>query len=165
MNTEISAARKWRMSLLERTHGTQRGYIRRGIFGNGDAGHDEGLVQCPIPSLVPIPDGSVFHWKKTLFQRLVDRWVEIASNAITLKIGGAEWETSCRICALLSANYAVHRHLPSLRCFRSLWESAPPRPFSAWSMAYWWIPIRIETQTGWCTWNCAKRTIGAHFWL
>jgi len=22
---------------------------------------DEGLVRCPIPSLVPIPDGSVFH--------------------------------------------------------------------------------------------------------
>jgi len=43
------------------THGTQRGYNRRGIFGNGDAGRNDYLVQCPIPSLVPVPDGSVFH--------------------------------------------------------------------------------------------------------
>jgi hypothetical protein len=80
------------MSLLERTHGTQRGYIRRGIFGNGDAALARVLAMFDSEPIVPVPDDSVFHGSENSFPpELLTDGVGVASNAITLKIGGAEW--------------------------------------------------------------------------
>src|SRR6266481_6685402 len=115
---------------------------------------------CPSSGRFGVP------FREKLFStELLTYRVEFASNAITPKIGGAEWETSCRIFALLSDNCAVHRHLPSLRCFPSRWESALRQLFSAWSMGYWLILIRTGMRTGWCMWNCAKRATGGRSWL
>src|SRR6266850_1719608 len=116
-------------------------------------------ANCPSSGRFGVP------WERKLFsaELLTDR-MEIASNAITLKIGGAEWETSCRMFASLSDNCVVHLHLPLPRCFLSFWESVPRPLFSAWSMGYWLILIPTVTRTGWFTWNCAKRAIGDHFW-
>src|SRR5712664_5031665 len=127
MKTQMRAARKWRMSLLERTDGTQRGYNRRGIFGNGDA--TRGVLCSILSQLSQFRTVQCSMERKLFSSELLTDGAEIASNAITLKIGGAEWETSCRIFALLSDNCAVHPHLPSLRCFPSRPHSAPPRPF------------------------------------
>src|SRR6266403_5911125 len=117
-------------------------------------------AHCPSSGRFGVP------WERKLFSaELLTYRVEIASNAITLKIGGAEWETSCRIFALPSDNCAAHRHLPSLQCFPSRWESALRQLFSAWSMGYWLILIRTGMRTGWCMWNCAKRMTGDRSWL
>src|SRR6267378_172657 len=103
--------------------------------------------------------------RKLLFAELLTDRVEIASNAITLEIGGAEWETSCRMFASRSDNCAVHPHLPLPRCSLSLWESALRRLFSAWSTGCSLIPIHTRMRTGWCTWSCAQRATGDRSWL